>query len=356
MGSPGPRSTVELGTIVIAGAMPNVSGQPLSGTGKHSLSSLPRSYPVALWELLGKSVLQRIVDRLRGTGEQLVSVVPNEGGSAADEEAWERTFLEYAHHGVERILLVSLGAYSEFQLDDLLAFHRSTNSQVTNLTDEQGALGISLIEAKCANGGASSLRSRLSAFSSCSSTYEFNGYSNRLADPGDYRRLVQDALAGRCEIKPVGQEIRPSTWCGSGARVSALARVFAPAYIGLRARVHAGALVASGTSIEQRSEVDCGTVVQNSSILPRTYLGPGLHVSQSVVSGSRVVHLGRKIDVELAHTGLLSRKGPSAPSRMLESLGSFFGAFGTDFGPGMSTPSRTPASVDWVRSNGFFGS
>jgi hypothetical protein len=347
---------VELGTIIIAGAMhPNMSGQFLPGSGSRSHSSLPPSYPVALWDLLGKSVLHRIIDRIRFAGEQLVSVVPSEAASGAYAEAWERTFLEYARNGVERILLVSLGAYSEFHLDSLVDFHRSSQCQVTNVADEQGSLGISLIEAKCADGGSASLRNRLSAFSSCSSTYEFNGYSNRLADPADYRRLVQDALAGQCEIKPVGQEIRPGIWCGNGARVSALARVLAPAYIGLRTRIHAGALIASGTSIEQRSEVDCGTVVQNSSILPRTYLGPGLHVSQSVVSGSRLVHLVRKIDVELAHTGLLGRKGPSAPSRVLESLGAFFGAFGADFGPGVSTPSRTPASVDWVRSNGFFG-
>jgi hypothetical protein len=356
MGSPGPRSTVELGTIIVAGAVhPNTSGQLLHGAGDHSHSSVSRSYPVALWDLLGKSVLQRIIDRLRGAGAQLVSVVAADRISGVDEEAWERAFLEYCHNGVERILLVSLGAYSEFQLDQLLDFHRTTHCQVTNISDEQGSLGISLIEAKCADGGPSSLRNRLSAFSSCSSTYEFNGYSNRLSDPADYRRLVQDALAGRCEIKPIGQEIRPGIWCANGARVSALARVFAPAYIGLRTRIRAGALIGPGTSVEQRSEVDCGTVVQNSSVLPRTYLGPGLHVSQSVVSGSRLVHLARKIDVELAHTGLVSRKGPSAPSRVLESLGSFFGAFGTDFGPGVSTPSRTPASVDWVRSNGFFG-
>jgi hypothetical protein len=356
MGSPGPRSTVELGTIIIAGAMhPDMSGEFAPGGGGRNHSSLPRSYPVALWDLLGKSVLRRIIDRLQAAGEQLVSVVPAEGSSGVHEEAWERTFVEYARSGVERILLVSLGAYSEFQLNSLLEFHRASECQVTNLADEQGPLGISLIEAKCADGGPTSLRNRLSAFSSCSSTYEFTGYSNLLADPADYRRLVQDALAGRCEIKPVGQEIRPGIWCGNGARVSALARVLAPAYLGLRARVRAGALIASGTSIEERSEVDCGTVVQNSSVLPRTYLGPGLHVSQSVVSGSRLVHLTRKIDVELAHTGLLSRKGPNAPSRVLESLSAFFGAFGADFGPGVSTPSRTPASVDWVRSNGFFG-
>jgi hypothetical protein len=347
---------VELGTIIIAGAThPDMSGQVLTGSANRNHSSLPRTYPVALWDLLGKSVLQRIVDRIREAGTQLVSVVASQDGMGTDEEAWEKAFLEYARNGVERVLLVSLGAYSEFHLPELLGAHRANHSQLTHLSDEQGPLGISLIESKCAQGDPPSLRGRLAAFSSCSFTYDFRGYSNRLTGPEDYRRLVQDALAGRCQIKPAGQEVRPGIWCGNGARVSTSARILAPAYIGLRTRVRAGALIASGTSVEQRSEVDCGTVIRNSSILPHTYLGPGLHVSQSVVSGSRLVHLGRKIDVELAHTGLLGRKGASAHSRVLASLGSFFGAFGSDFGTSVSTPSRTPASVDWVRSNGFFG-
>ena len=347
---------MELGTIIIAGAThPDMSGRGLTASASRNHSSLPRTYPVALWDLLGKSVLQRIVDRVREAGAQLVSVVASEDPTGSDEEAWEKAFLDYARNGVERVLLVSLGAYSEFQLPELLRAHLANHSQLTHLSDEQGPLGISLIESRCAQGDPPSVRSRLAAFSSCSFTYEFRGYSNRLTGPADYRCLVQDALAGRCQIKPVGQEVRPGIWCGGGARVSASARILAPAYIGQRARVRAGVFIAPGTSVEQRSEVDCGTVIRNSSILPHTYLGPGLHVSQSVISGSRVVHLGRKIDVELAHTGLLGHKGASTHSRVLASLGSFFGAFGGDLGTSVSTPSRTPASVDWVRSNGFFG-
>ena len=346
---------MELGTIIIAGTPePNKSGQLLQGPDAHR-HSLSGNYPIVFWDLLGKSIIQRSIDHLRGAGSQLASVVVTEGSPKSGEAPWEKVFLDYAKNGVERIFLVALGPYCELPVDEVVQFHRSSQSQVTNVSDEQGPLGISLVEAKCSDGDLGSFRNRLAALSSCSSTYEFRGYANRLTGLSDYRKLIEDALTGRCALKPMGQQIRPGIWCGSGARISTSARILGPAYVGNRARVRAGAVIAPSTSVEQHSEVDCGTVVENSSILPHTYLGPGLHVTQSIVSGSRLVHLGRNIEVELARTGLLGRKGPSAPVRVLEGIGSLLSAFGMGPGTPMSTPSRTPASVDWVRSNGFFG-
>jgi hypothetical protein len=67
-----------------------------------------------------------------------------------------------------------------------------------------------------------------------------------------------------------------------------------------------------------------------------------------------LVHLGRNLDVELAATGLLGRTGPSTSLRVLEGLSSLLGSFGSGSSVGASTSSRSPASVDWARSNGFF--
>ncbi len=347
---------MELGTILIAGTpQPNKAGHLLHGPGTHRRPPLTGNYPVVFWDLLGKSVIQRTIDHLRAAGSQLAAVVVREESLEAGESPWEKVFLDYARNGVERIFLISLEAYCEFPVDDVVRFHRSSQSQVTNVLDEQGPLGISLVEAKCSDGNLGSFRNRIAALASCSSAYEFRGYSHRLAGPFDYRKLVEDALAGRCALKPIGREVRPGIWCGTGARISSSARILGPTYIGNRARVRAGAVIAPGTSVEQHSEVDCGTVIEKSSILPHTYLGPGLRVAQSIVSGSRLFHLGRNVDVELAQTGLLGRKGPSASIRVLESIGSLLGAFGAEPGSAVSTPSRTPASVDWVRSNGFFG-
>jgi len=349
---------VELGTIILTGATGSkAAGRRLpdaSATG-HSHAS-QNNHPVALWDVLGKSVLQRKVEQLRHAGAQLISIASSQVGGSLEEyaEQWEKAFFDLVRSGAERVLIVSAGIYSEVDIDDFVRFHLAGGSQVSNVLDDEGPLGISLIEAKCADRDLCSFRNRLAAFSSCSSSYEFKGYCNRLTGPSDYRTLVRDALWGRCQLKPDGREVYTKVWCADGARVSASAQIFGPAYVGARARVRAGTLIAPGTAIEQRAEVDCGTVVENSSILPRTYLGPGLHVSQSIVSGSRLVHLGRNLDVELAATGLLGRTGPGTSLRVLEGLSSLLGSFGNGSSVGASTSSRSPASVDWARSNGFF--
>jgi hypothetical protein len=346
---------VELGAIILPGNTPTKSSSQVPPNAGGRPTALA-NFPVAYWNLVGESILQRTAQRLRAAGARLITVVHNEEQAANDGKSngWEKTFLEYVRTGVERVLLISLDAYAEFDLDHILRFHREAHCPVTHVADEDGPLGISVIESKCVAEDAVQFRRRLSAFASCSSTYEFSGYVNRLKGVAEYRQLVQHALLGICQARPVGKEVRPGIWLGDGARISSKARLLGPCYIGAHTKVRAGALVARQAAIEQNCEIDCGTVVENSSILPRTYLGPGLHVSQSVVSGSRLVHLGRNLDVELGETGLLGRTGPSSSLRILESLGSLFGNLGTEGATGPSTPSRAPASVEWVRSNGFF--
>lgn len=348
---------MELGAIILPGSAPIKNNAQAAPNGAGRANALAH-YPVAYWNLLGESILQRTVRRLREGGTRQIAVIHHEDQALHDgkDHGWEKTFLEYVRAGVERVLLISLDTYAEFELDQLLNFHHQSQCPVTHVADGEGPLGVSIIEAKCVAEDVGQFRRRLSAFASCSATYDFNGYVSRLSGAAEYRQLVQHALTGVCKARPVGKEIRPGVWVGDWARVSSRARLLGPCYVGPHTKVRAGALVARQAAIEQNCEIDCGTVVENSSILPRTYLGPGLHVCQSVVSGSRLVHLGRNLDVELGETGLLGRTGPSASLRVLESVGALFGNFGTETAKdGVSTPSRAPASVEWVRSNGFFG-
>jgi len=343
---------VELGTIIVTGQSHAKSSPLPRGNGNFARNPSGNS-PLVYWDILGRSVLQRTIQRLRESGIELISVLNNEETSGKSQaEPWEKAVLEYTRGGVERILLISLGAYTEIDFPELLRWHSESRCPVTNVSDEQGPLGISVIDTKALAEG-SRLRSRLSALSSCSSSYEFSGYSNRLETPADYRRLALHGLAGMCQLVPVGTQVRPGIWTSDGARVSKSARILGPAYIGAGSRVRAGALIAGGSSIERNCDIDCGTVIENSSILPKTYLGPGLHVSQSVVNGSWLTHLGRNLEVELAETNLLGWAGNRASRRILETLGSLF-TFKTEPAPPLSTPSRAPASLDYVRSQSFF--
>jgi len=344
---------VELGTIIVTGQN-HAKGSATPRSGGSFSRNLSTNSPIVFWDVLGSSVLQRTIDRLRQSGFGLISVFSSEDFTGKDKaEPWERAILDYARSGVERILLLSLGAYSEIDFNELVRFHKHSRSPVTNVCDDRGPLGISVIDSRVAADHGALLRSRLSALSSCSSSYEFAGYSNRLETVEDYRRLALHGLAGMCQLRPQGREIEPGIWIGHGAHINKSARILGPAYIGDSTRMRAGAMVFAGASIERNCDVDCGTVVENSSILPRTYLGPGLHVSQSVVNGSRLHHLGRKLEVELAETNLLGWAGNRASRRVLETLGSLF-TFGREPSPVLSTPSRAPASLDYVRSQSFF--
>src|SRR5207245_10089213 len=114
-------------------------------------------------------------------------------------------------------------------------------------------------------------------------------------------------LAGRCEIAPIGKEIQPGIWIGNCARIPRSVRVLGPCYVGAHTRIRPGALICPGTALERQCEIDCGTIVENSTILPSISLVLGLHVSNCLISGSRLIHLNRNLDVELADTVLLRR-------------------------------------------------
>ena len=344
---------MELGTIIVTGqnhAKTSPTGRSSGGFARN----LSSHSPIVFWDVLGASVLQRTITRLRQSGLGLISVFNTEEFTAKEKaEPWEKAILDYARSGVERILLLYLGAYSEIDFNELIRFHRQSGCPVTNVSDDRGPLGVSVIDSKAAVDHGALLRNRLSALASCSSSYEFTGYSNRLESVDDYRRLALHGLAGMCQLKPTGREIGPGIWIADGARINKSARVLGPAYVGAGTRVRAGALLFGGASIEHNCDIDCGTVVENSSILPRTYLGPGLHVNHSVVNGSRLTHLGRNLEVELGETNLLGWAGSRASRRILETLGSLF-TFGREPSPVLSTPSRAPASLDYVRSQSFF--
>jgi hypothetical protein len=317
----------------------------------NNASTLSSSSPIVCWDLLGESVLRRTVSQLRDGGVQLVSVVEgNAPQHNSQSQPWERAVLDYVRSGVEQILLLDLNAYTEINIYELLKFHRDNGCPVTNVADDRGLLGTTVLSASVLD-HESDISGRLSALSSCSSTFEYSGFVHRLSSAADYRQLVHYVLAGACSAKPVAAEIQPGVWIGRGARVHSSVRVLGPCFLGPKTRVKAGSVIASGTAIERECEIDCGTVVDTASILPRTYVAPGLRISNAVVQGSRFIHLGRKLEVELGVTGLLASTENRASRRLLDTLGSVF-AFGGS-AVDLPTPSRAPASLDYVRGNGF---
>ena len=342
---------MELGAIIIVGQNAGKNGVPPRNRGPKHPAPNSSPTPIVCWDLLGSSVLRRTFSQLRESGVELISVLKsNAPQRAAESQPWARAILDYVHNGVDQILLLELNAYTEINIYQLMKFHHENRSPVTNVADDHGLLGITVLAASALDHDGDISR-RLPALSSCSSTYEFSGFVHRLASAGDYRRLVQCTLAGMSPARPAAKEIQPGVWMAEGARVHSSVRVLGPCFLGARTRVKAGGVIAPGTAIERECEIDCGTVVEGASILPRTYVAPGLRIANAVVQESRFIHLGRKLEVELGTTGLLGSLENRVSRRILDTLGTLF-AFGAP-GLDLSTPSRAPASFDYLRGNGF---
>lgn len=281
---------MELGALVVT------QGRGLNrqmGEGANSWSSS--------WPVVGKTVLDRWIDRVRDLGVAMVSVV--------DRDVQPPTrMIDWAKEGVQQILLILTASYAEVDLADLINFHHHGQNRITRVFDRQGPLGISLLDrgAVLKNGA----RCGLDA-SSKSSRYDFLGYVSRLSSTIAYRQLVQDALDGRCGIQPAGRQIDEKVWIDATAYVDPSAQIHAPCYIGANTRLNAGVTVTGYSSVEHNCEIDIGTTLDHACILPNTYIAPGLHVRNSVVDGTRLEELDRGVTVDLGPAALSARRWPS---------------------------------------------
>ncbi len=293
--------------------------------------------PIGLLDVLGVPILQRVLDRLEKFGisgaavvtEIPASSVPLAHGSIRPGMQWtdaqgaqfwraaENAFNDFAQAGAELVLVVRLGAYAELDYEELVQFHLDGGCRVTQVSDAAGMpLDTFVISASRRNDAAYLFRHELRDMRVPCDDYRFAGYINHLRDPKDFRILALDGFAGIANIKPCGKEVKPGVWIGEKARVHRSARLLAPCFVGSYAKVRAAALLTRGTSVEHHSEVDCGTVVENASLLQTTIVGAGLDVTHSVVGFQKIWNLRRAVEVEVTDRRLVAIQR-SAPVRML---------------------------------------
>jgi carbonic anhydrase/acetyltransferase-like protein (isoleucine patch superfamily) len=273
--------------------------------------------PFAYSELLGQTMVDRVVHRLRAFGVEHVSVI-SEGvgnkiavlhdpqGSHGFWSAWDSIVSRFLNQGIEELLLLRLGPYVEIDVPDLVRFHHASADPLTQVYDSKGPLDLVLVNAAELKQGNGSYRSRLSNLIPHRSRYRFSGYSNRLNSPSDFRRLVNDGLLGRCAIHPVGKEVHAGIWMNDYAVVDHTARIHAPAYIGAGTRIGAACAIGGSCAIEQGCEIDCGTTIEDCCIFPHTYVGLGLNLRHSIVSGSKLFNLKRNVEMQFNDRHLIA--------------------------------------------------
>jgi hypothetical protein len=286
----------------------------------HSVPQLLLGSPAVTWDVLGRSVLDRTLDRLRIFGTDHVTVISEDGlcrwslpGTFTDHPhngsgfwpAWEGVVSQYLSHGMETLLLVRLGPYVELDISEFLRSHREAGSSLTQAYHSQGPLDFVAVDAKQLRNAGHSFRAGFSGMIGDRHEYRFKGYVNPLADPADFRRLAEDALRGQCAIRPIGHEVTPGIWVGNGARIDRSATLLAPAYVGRNSLVRASGTISGASAVEKECEVDCATTVDSSCILAHTYLGMGLSVSNAIVGAGRLFHLGRGVELQMGDNRLI---------------------------------------------------
>lgn len=283
-----------------------------SSTFPFAAAPLNEGTPLVCVDVLGRSVVGRLIEDLRRADVDTISVfadasvaAPETGIHAsgkvtvrATNDCWKAAQEIAAYNErVESTLVVHAGAYVEFELEDLLQFHREQGQGMTRAFDNEEPLNVWIVD-----------RNRIAEFedlpsalrASSPARYLVRGYVNRLEHPRDLRRLVVDGLTSRCRLRPFGVEIRPGVWIDEGAQVNRDARVVAPAYVGRGAKVEAQCLITRCSNVESNCHVDYGTVIEDSSILTNTYIGIGLDLSHSIVEGSNLLNLERNVTLEIA--------------------------------------------------------
>ncbi len=220
------------------------------------------------------------------------------------------------------VLVIRLGAWTEVDIAQMLHQHLHSGAPITRACTENGVpLDVYVISSDGHSEAAALLRGELLDTRLAPAEFTSSGYTNLLSSVADLRTLALDAFAGVANVRPFGRELRPGIWCGKGARVHRLARVVAPAFIGAAATVRRAAVVTRGSTLEYHSEVDCGTVIDGSSVMPYTRIGAGLEVERAVVGFRKIFSLKRHATVEIADPHLVGATRPRFSAHILAASG-----------------------------------
>lgn len=292
--------------------------------------------PLATLDVVGKSTLQRMAERLQQYGISSLSAVVETSSpsgvrnyglpsdvtciSSAPDRFWrtaESVFNDMAQGGAELVILIRLGAYAEVDFERLVQFHLDRKERVTRMAADEQLLEIFCISASRRNDAASLFRTQLAHCRSECPLLQHEGYLNPLASARDLRQLAIDILTRQAQTCPAGKEIKPGVWTAPGAMIEKGARVLAPAFVGSLARIRSGAVITRCSSVERHAEVDCGTVIENSTVLPFSYVGAGLDLAHSIAGMGRIVNLHRDVTVTIVDPKLVASMSVASGKRLI---------------------------------------
>jgi len=106
------------------------------------------------------------------------------------------------------------------------------------------------------------------------------------------------------------RELKPGVWVGLNARVAAGAKLIAPSWIGDRAWIEAGATIGPYAVLEREVFIARGAEVSHSIIGPETFVGHFTEVRNSIAWGSTLVNWERDSCLKVPDAFLLCSREP----------------------------------------------
>jgi len=316
------------GAIVIIGS----DRQPFSVTPKKaSEEEVFFSKPFSCVDVLGRSMVERTIDRLLRADAEIVSVlvaadiaesVQAIAGKFGDVRfqvvtdfcaAIQAKLKDHAEAGIEHSFVVSASVYAETDLLDFYYFHREAQQVATRSFDREGPMDLWVVS--CSQSQDGDLGAILNAKHGSASAYFVREYVIRATGPKSLRQFACDMFQNCCVARPSGREVKPGIWMDQGAEAHRRARVVAPAYIGRRSKVQQDALVTRCSNIEEDCCVDCGTVIENSSVLSDTHVGIWLDVCNAIAEGNLFLSLNREIALEISDPAIIRVNGASKKTK-----------------------------------------
>ncbi len=298
---------MELGAVVVVPARENLMS--IHEAQPHALVASENSRPFyfSRMPILGNDVLQSWMERIRKLGLRSLWLTSSSRDESVDGTVDSPALAECARQGVERLLVIQLKAYAEMDLADLLRFHCESRNPVTEAEDARGHLGVCLRDHLALRTAGERYAFASAPTESGQTPYQFRGYAKRILSATERQELVGDGLTGACAMRPLGAEIREQIWVGEGANLADSVRVIGPSYIGARTIVQAGATIGPFASVEHDCVIGCGTTVERSTVLPYSYLAPGLLIRHQLVDGGYLEDLSWGAVADLRPAGLGSR-------------------------------------------------
>jgi NDP-sugar pyrophosphorylase family protein/lipopolysaccharide/colanic/teichoic acid biosynthesis glycosyltransferase len=162
--------------------------------------------------------------------------------------------------------------------------------------------------------------------------YLMDGYWNPLLNFADYQaaQLAVLGSAGRVPEAGPGERIRhpyleagemqPGIWVGPNSIIHPTAQLRPPLFIGAGCRIGPNTELGPETIIGAGTVLDEGVTIQQSTVLPRTYIGQLLHLARRIAHRTDLIDIDSGINVQIADPWMLTTVNPALPGNLLRTL------------------------------------